>query len=215
MSYTLRKREPIVLLSVAALVLLATAARAQEFWKPRTTKGPAPLRGSEEVLWSVAVQGSFKDNEDEARDDALDKAHAQLLAYLQRQSPPVQWTPGIDFVKKLVRDESVTGLEGDVGKEFADRVGPRPMKRVRLRLVLGVREHEEILRRDREFRVEQRQVFLLKVLGAIMGLLALVAMYVRLEDWTKGYYTAMLRLAAASGAAAILAAAGAWLFHLL
>ena len=50
---------------------------------------------------------------------------------------------------------------------------------------------------------------MVRVLAALVALLAAVACYLRLEDATKGYYTTLLRLAAVGFVA--LVGAGIWL----
>jgi len=43
---------------------------------------------------------------------------------------------------------------------------------------------------------EKRMVFLVKFLAGIVALLLTVCGYIRLDEWSKGYYTKWLRLVA-------------------
>lgn len=217
MRSALTRKEPITLVTVLLLVGLTTAARAQDFWNPRLTPGRhvTPARAPGEVFWSATVESRYSETEQEAKNDALEKAQAKLISFLRSQDPPVEWTPTLDFVKKMVKAEGYKDMDGNARREFEAKVGPGAMMQALLRLEMTNRDHDEILRKDRDQRIEQRQILWLKVFGVLIGFLGLSAVYVRLDEWTRGYYTGMLRLAAAGGAAAIAAAAGLWFFHLI
>jgi hypothetical protein len=53
-----------------------------------------------------------------------------------------------------------------------------------------------LAQKERERRVQERMFWLGRVLAGLIVLLAAAALYFRLDDWTKGYYTTWLRLAA-------------------
>src|SRR5207253_1873148 len=53
--------------------------------------------------------------------------------------------------------------------------------------------HEKEVRQERAVK---RQTSILRILGGLIAVLLVVAGYLRLEEATRGYYTAMLRVAA-------------------
>jgi hypothetical protein len=71
-------------------------------------------------------------------------------------------------------------------------------------------QEEQYQVKQREDRATHRQGVLVRVLAGLVAVLAAVALYFRLEDATKGYYTTLLRLAAVAFIA--LVGAGIWLF---
>jgi len=72
---------------------------------------------------------------------------------------------------------------------------------------------EEIASLDHQARRENRQFFLAKILAALVALFTAIASYVRLDEWSKGYYTGWLRLATAGFIGAVGAAAWMWMKH--
>ncbi|HEV3261836.1 MAG TPA: hypothetical protein VG013_33610 [Gemmataceae bacterium] len=88
-------------------------------------------------------------------------------------------------------------------RQLKDRPGMR-LYRVRVKVGVSPQELTEIKKvshdehvRNRKQRMEQRMLPLAQVLGGLVALLAAVAGYVRLDEWSKGYYRRWLRLGAA------------------
>ena len=77
-----------------------------------------------------------------------------------------------------------------------------------LRIGISSKDWQSLLREDRQVRSESRMLLLTKFLVGIVALLGAVAGYLRLEEMTKGYYTAWLRLAAIGFVSAV--GAGIW-----
>jgi hypothetical protein len=66
---------------------------------------PAPAAQSPERPPSWVVQGDWMTTDDEAVQDALDKARAKLTEYLRAQTPPMTWSVDRTWVQqKLWRD---------------------------------------------------------------------------------------------------------------
>src|SRR5262249_61759272 len=105
MRSALMRKEPITFVGVLLLISLATGARAQEFWNPRLTPGRygTPARAPSEVYWGDTAESRYCETEQEAKSDALEKAQAKLISFLRSQDPPVEWTPPLDFVKRMVK----------------------------------------------------------------------------------------------------------------
>jgi hypothetical protein len=57
-------------------------------------------------------------------------------------------------------------------------------------------EQRNDLVRQRNSVMKERMLFLLKIMGGLVALMATVAGYIRLDEWSRGYYTNWLRLAA-------------------
>jgi hypothetical protein len=157
-------------------------------------------------LWSVTVTGTGEGVND-ARQDALDKACTELTVYLRSQNPPVDWTPSPEYVRQHLVKEKDWRKEADLEKDDPV-VGRLTISKVSLNLEVGAKERDEILKLDQHYRTEQRMLWLGRVLAGLVALLAAVAGYVRLDEWSKGYYTGWLRLAAAGLIGAVVA--GVW-----
>ena len=77
-----------------------------------------------------------------------------------------------------------------------------------MRIELTPDQWRFMLREDRRLRSVSRMALSGKVLVGFVAFFGAVAGYLRLEELTKGYYTAWLRLAAISFVSAV--AAGVW-----
>ncbi len=105
-------------------------------------------------------------------------------------------------------------------REFADKDEQHPIGRLRrvvLKVALSPRDLGDIQEKEQYFQVENRhtqaglrQLMLAKFLAGLVAVLAAIGGYFRLEDATKGYYTAWLRLGAVSFVALI--GASIWYF---
>jgi hypothetical protein len=159
-------------------------------------QAPAAENAPKTLPWKVTGYGR---KIEEAEQDALEKAHKEVLDYLAGLNPPVEWRPSLDYVNRnLVRQREEEGPE-------QREIGPVS----KMTLTVDVGSHlQDILKHDRHHRMEVRQLLMAKVLGGLVVLLAVVALYFRLEEYTKGYYTTWLRLTALGLLA--LTGAGVW-----
>jgi hypothetical protein len=152
-----------------------------------------------EESWMIVGRG---ETIDDAKDDACAKARDELLVFLRNQKPPIEWTPSRDFVRKhLARKwdtESSMHLD-DVGE----------IVQVRLDLEITPADKHMFGEKDRHHRVETRMTWLGKAFAGFVVLLTAIAGYVRLDEWSKGYFTGALRFAAV--AVLVASAAGMWL----
>jgi hypothetical protein len=191
---------PICVVSLLAGVLLVANLVAHSHAAPRRGRNPdrapvvvaenvphrAPAAVAENVLKALPwkVTGYGKTIQD-AEQDALEKAHKEVVDYLSTLNPPVEWQPSVDYVNRnLVKQREEEGPEQRA-------IGP--VYKMTLTVDVGSRQ-EDILKQDRHHRMEMRQLLLAKVLGGLVVVLAVVALYFRLEEYTKGYYTTWLRL---------------------
>ena len=171
----------------------------------RRDRTPAEARtvaaAGSEASWSVKGIGATPED---AHQKALSKAQNEFLAYLHAQSPPVDWTPPAEFLRTHLKIHW-----GPETAEWNEEFG-RDIYQVTLNVEVTPENREEILQQAHHYRVEQRQLWLAKVFAVVVVLLVGVAGYIRLDEWSKGYYTGLLRL----GLLALIAAAGAgvWWF---
>jgi hypothetical protein len=111
----------------------------------------------------------------------------------------------------------------DFGKEEkpGDERLMGPMVRVWLRVALSQEDLKDMETQDRKYRVQQQEevrvdnvldrlALAAKVLGTLVALLTVLTGYIRLDEFTKGFYTGWLRLAAVG----LLAAVGVGLWWL-
>jgi hypothetical protein len=148
--------------------------------------------------WILGLGKSHSDAVERAYDHGYDKA----LAYLHEHLPGVQWTPSREYVTKFLLTPDPQPLPQ---REF-ENYGTFHQARVRLEVKPA--QVQDILRMDRQDRVEQRMTLLAKVLGAVVLFFAAVFSYIRIDEYSKGYLTGWLRVAGIVTAAA----AGLFLF---
>jgi hypothetical protein len=147
--------------------------------------------------WTVTGHGDA----DFARAMALERAQQEVLLYLQ-QHPKIQWVPDQDYIDQHLvkgrRNPSSTELDG------------LKVEHRELDVAITPDDWRDILQQDSQYRMDQR---LLWVGGGLAGLVVLfgaIAGYIRLDEWSKGYYTWWLRF----GALGFLGVAGAGLMLL-
>jgi hypothetical protein len=142
---------------------------------------------------------------EDARKDALEKARLALNEYFQELDPPLEWRPSSAYIqKRLFKGEPERLQEEDQG------VAGHTVKCWRWKLAISSEDWYDIQRRDRKARVDERLLILARVLAGLVAVLAVIAGYIRADDWTKGYYTGWLR----AGAVAVVALAGGMLWWL-
>jgi hypothetical protein len=98
--------------------------------------------------------------------------------------------PPRDFLEKWLKKER---WEEQKGPEVE---GVGETKRIHMRLDMTTAAWRELAKEERAARSQERLEAVARGLGVLTVLLGAVAGYVRLDEWTKGYYTGRLRLAA-------------------
>jgi hypothetical protein len=193
-------------LAVMAFALVGTGLRCRALRAagtnppPRAEKHLDPDKGPP---WEILGRGVTQDI---AERRVLAEAKELVDDYLRRQTPSLEWSPSLAYIRKhLVKGAPQRRQEDD---QVVDReAGPVKCWAYTVNVTAG--DLADMKSLDRHERAGQRMLLLFKVLGGLVAFLTAVAGYIRLEERTKGYYTAWLRLAAAGFVGAV--GLGLWL----
>jgi hypothetical protein len=143
---------------------------------------------TERPIHEIKVIGKAKVGRDEAYEDALEQAAHDIEKYFA-----LQYSLDLNDVKRLVRcpEEKIvrTGEFGDTRK-------------YELTLQFDDAFVNELVQIERESRMRGRMQILARGLAVAVAALFAIAGYVRLDEWSKGYYSGLLK------AVAVLAVAG-------
>jgi hypothetical protein len=188
------------------LALLASGLWLQTCRAQFQSGAPAePSSSAGEPITVIGTVEGWGEDEQQAREDALKKAIPKVEKYLRSLVPPLEWAPSPAFIRdhfikapQRLEDRGVQDVVGNSMKCWGWKVG------------LSARDWQQILQLDRELRVQQRMAFLARILAGLLALLAVIAGYIRLDEWTKGYYRGWLRAAAAS--LLVIVGTGLWWF---
>jgi len=166
-----------------------------------TPSPPRSARPAGDVVFKETVSSTtFHPIEADADADALEQARQRVVARLAELDPPVKAVPTAEYVKRhFVRERAVRPLD------------PRTRERL---TELGTKadgvyvdyEVEVTAERVRELRSQDRLSMGLRLLAMVVGAAFAGFLFLRLDDWTKGYLTSWLAVAAAAlagGAAAL------------
>lgn len=179
-------------------------------------KGKAPTRvirparqeelaPAEEPTFTAA--GGFETTKEKAKESAIRAAVEKLHDYLQEQSPPVTRHPTTEMVRRmLVRHPGASAADAEYGKVTEQVIEVSGKNETLYQAEVAVKVRPENVR---EVRARERSSEALWVLAGLGGLAAVLAVFFRIDAWTKGYLTSWLVLGTV-GAAALLA--GLWWF---
>jgi hypothetical protein len=170
--------------------------------QPRTEKAtPSPPAVLEEEVpgWGY--------NEEKAVQNALNRASALIGEYLQRQSPPFLWRPNPEYVLSKLADGKPQRRE-ELDKDVV--VGDNKIRgqcwtvsvRVTPQRLEGMRQQDnlhrlQLQREERQARSAERMALLAKALAAVLACLLAVAAYLRVDEWTRGFYSRRLAVTVA------------------
>lgn len=151
-------------------------------------------RGRPNASWDVEGVGLTKK---EAVDKALQEGRNRLREYLEASGLPTRWVPSVAYLRSRLVKHIDDVKEGSVEPKL-------PYYVVKVRVEVNDEDERDIVRRNRLAGVG------ILLAGAVFLCIA-VGGYLRLDEWSKGYYTGWLRF----GALTLLAVAGAGLWHWL
>jgi hypothetical protein len=162
----------------------------------RTAQPPKP---PEPVEPTFTAYGEFRATKEKARDSAIQAATEKLHEHLMQQDPPITRMPTTKFVRKLLIEdqEKVTTTDEPVAT-------PDGKDEKMFRVTVAVKVEPQHIR---ELRAQERSSEALWMLAGLGGLAAVVAVFFRVDAWTKGYLTSWLVLGTV-GAAGLLT--GLW-----
>jgi hypothetical protein len=158
-------------------------SRKKLWWKPEQAPpaeaGP-PWRGVIERSCVVGLADSRKEIVDAIRDGL----HRELRLS-QAPSPQFVANPAMVRITELSR-ETLKNSDSDIGE----------VAQIRYEVELTTAGWQELGHDQRAERSEERMEIAARGLGLLTVLLGLVAGFIRLDEWTKGYYSGRLFLAA-------------------
>lgn len=157
-----------------------------------------PPKPAEPKTPTFTATGGFESTKEKARESAIRTAVELLHKHMLEQDPQVHRMPKTEMVQRmLLNDQEKVIEEPDIDKTTGES---KPMYRV----TVAVRVEPEHVRELRSLERSSEALWVLAGLGGVAGVLA---MFFRIDAWTKGYLTSWLVLGTV-GAGALLA--GLW-----
>jgi hypothetical protein len=173
---------------------------------PSVTARPTPpVRPTDEPLIRERVSSLIAHpTEAEAEKDALEQAAGRMTEKLTELDPPVRYQMSAAEVKSYIRKDSKSAHPPTA--EQKDEYAKAGIKDANLVFV----EYEVTVSAEqvRELRSRERVLFGLKILAGVAAAALAGFLFLRADEWTKGYLTSWLAVAAfalAGGVAATLA----------
>jgi hypothetical protein len=164
--------------------------------KPALRPVPAPV-----IRERIATEAPFP-TETQADEEALRVAQERVKARLAELDPPVRYTPSLTVVKnEYIRKDS----------RVVRRPGPREQASLK---EAGYGEDQVYVEYDvevtaeqvRELRAQERLGGTLRIFGGLAAVALAGFLFLRLDEWTKGYLTSWLACTAAALAGGVAAA---------
>lgn len=171
-------------ITCVTLLLVALPAAAQQ----RTARATTVSRSAKEALYTwTDLKGVAKANYSEALESALDTAGERLRDELALSDVPPR-----ELVRKMMRGktEEKIPFTGDPSGTITE------LTRVALTVELTSESRRALQSWERESRVEARMIWLARLMFVAVVGLAATSVTLRIDDWSKGYFTGALRLAA-------------------
>lgn len=185
----------------APIIGLRAEAQSPPRTKTTSSRQATAKTSAATPSWKVEVTGESQSTANAARQDALRAAGRVLAEHLRERYPGYNYTPTPDFLidHKLVDD----------GREESHQLdAPEAPVMIRATYTVELRpsEIDNLLNEDRHLRAEDRLKQAAYILGAIVVVLLVFVGYIRVDEWTKGYFSLALKLTALALAAAALLA---------
>ncbi|HKB01133.1 MAG TPA: hypothetical protein VKD90_02890 [Gemmataceae bacterium] len=174
----------------------------------KVSRAPRQEEPAKPVEPTFTVAGGFDTTKEKAKQSAIRAAVEKLHNYLLEQSPQVHREPTTEMVRRmLVRHPEAKDEDAEYGKVTTEPIPSSDGKpETMYQVEIAVKVQPEHVR---ELRARERSSEALWVLAGLGGLAAVLAIFFRIDAWTKGYLTSWLVLGTV-GAAGLLA--GLWWF---
>jgi hypothetical protein len=189
----------LVLTLVGCGLWLGTARGQELAWGFKSHRRAGRTTAAPEAVKRITVVKGWGEDQERAKFHAATKVRAQVEQYLRSQAPGLEWIPPLAYIERhLLKDPPERRPEKDTAEEDG-----RPVRCWEWTVAISQQDWNDILRHDNDRRVHHRLGLLGRILAAVVALLAVVTGYIRLDDWTKGYYTGWLLAGAAGGLALV------------
>lgn len=149
--------------------------------KPAAPQTPAPPKEP-----TFLATGGFEKTKDKARESAIRAAVEKLHSYLLDQRPQVHPMPTTEMVRSMLLNEQEKVTEEPI-------VNENGQTETMYRITVAVRVEDEHVR---ELRSRERSGDALWILAGLAALAGTLAMFFKVDSWTKGYLTSWLTLGA-------------------
>jgi hypothetical protein len=163
-----------------------------------------PKPGGSPVVIRERVRSSIPyPTEAEAEEDAVEQARRLLAERLAELPSPVHWTPTASAVRTqyTAKDSRKVRPPGDREQEVLAKI-EGGSNRVYVEFQVQVTEDQV-----REMRSQDRVVTALRAMGGLAAAALAAFLFLRLDEWTRGYLTSWLGAGAAVLVAVVVAAA--------
>ena len=184
-------RPGILLTLLATWTVLTVTTQPLNAARPPATSATAATATPDRMA-RIKVEGAPQPTLQEAWQSAEAKALEELIKHYRDQGLPLSRPPAMAELRPML---SRHWKYKEDQKVFAEPVG-QLMYWVALDIPLVPEVQSYLVHKERDRLVQERMVWLGKLLAGLVVLFAAGGLYFRLDDWTKGYYTTWLRLAA-------------------
>jgi len=167
----------------------------------KAPKAQAAAEPEKPIEPTFTATGGFESSPEKARESAIRAAVDKLRDHLAEQDPPVHRMPNhpVDFIRGMLIEKQEKTVTDDT---FINEKSGQTETMYRMTVAVKV-SPEKV----RELRSQERSSEALWILAGLGGLAGLVAVFFRVDAWTKGYLTSWLVLGTV-GATTLLA--GLW-----
>lgn len=152
----------------------------------KTTRVSATA-GSVNEVPVLKVEGRWQSTEPDAWRSAEVQVQSVLTDHFRDQGMVFRQQPTIQNLRPLLARQWKFTPESKI---FPDGIGM--MHRIVLEVPVTPEVRNFLIQRERDVRVQERMLWLGKIMAVLIVLLTAATGYLRLDEWTKGYFTTYL-----------------------
>lgn len=157
--------------------------------QPLSAKTTRVSAGQTSEAPTLKVEGRWQSTEKDAWSSAEAQAQAELTDHFREQGIIFHTPATMPELRPLLAKQWKYTPESKI---FPDGVGM--MHRIVLEVPVTPEIRNYLLQRERDARVQERMIWLGKITAGLIVLLVAATGYLRLDDYTKGYFTTWLLL---------------------